>query len=91
LLILGTVGLVPRIVTALGIVGAVAFGLGGVLTMGFEMPQAGILFPFGGLVGLWIVWTGVQLMRGRHEHVASQQVSASLPRSEPSMPGAVRS
>jgi hypothetical protein len=91
LLILGTAGLVPRVVTALGIIGAIAFGFGGLLTMGFEMPQAGILFPFGGFVGLWIVWAGIQLTRGRSATEAASPTSTNLGRAKTGLEATARS
>jgi hypothetical protein len=76
LLAIGITGIVPRIVSALCCIGALAFALGGILTMGFELPQAGVLFPIGSLVGLWIIWIGIQFARDHGSLAALQRVSA---------------
>jgi len=55
----------PRWVAILGAVGAVAIGLGGLLTEAFHIPQAGVLFLGGHLLALWMVWAGVRATRAR--------------------------
>ena len=61
LLAIGMASLVPRLVTALGVLGAAAMGLGGILVEGFGIVPAGDLFIGGGALAIWMVWLGVQL------------------------------
>jgi len=65
LLMLGVPRAAPRIIAVLGIIGALATGAAGILTMGFEITAVGFLFPIGGLLYLWVIWAGVRLARGR--------------------------
>ncbi|HEX2281123.1 MAG TPA: hypothetical protein VHG52_05100, partial [Thermomicrobiales bacterium] len=47
----------------IGAVGGVALAMGGLLTEGLEVIQAGILFPLGMLMSLWLFWVGIRLSR----------------------------
>ena len=64
----------PRWVRILGAVGAVAIGLGGLLTEAFHIPQAGTLFLGGHLLAFWMVWAGVRATR------AGRMIGAVIPR-----------
>ena len=65
LLAVGMASLVPRLVTALGVIGAVAMGLGGILVEGLGLVPAGPLYAGGAALAVWMVWLGVQLARSR--------------------------
>lgn len=47
----------------MGAIGGVALAAGGFLTEGMEIIQAGVLFPIGILLSLWLVWVGIRLVR----------------------------
>lgn len=47
----------------IGAIGGIALAMGGFLTEGLEVIQAGILFPVGLLMSLWLIWIGVRLSR----------------------------
>lgn len=63
-LILGVPRAAPVVVRGLGIVGALAMGLGGLLVAGFFLTWFGWLFIGGDLLAIWIVWAGLQTARG---------------------------
>lgn len=63
-LALGVPHVAPVPVRILGIIGALAMGLGGVLVAGFFLTQFGWLFIGGALLPIWITWAGVQTARG---------------------------
>jgi hypothetical protein len=50
----------PRLVVILGAAGAVALGLAGLLAQGLHIVQAGVLFPGGHLLALWMIWAGIR-------------------------------
>lgn len=54
----------PLVVRIVGIIGALAMGLAGVLVAGFYLTSFGALFIGGDLLAIWIVWVGVQTARG---------------------------
>lgn len=64
LLALGIRSVAPLPVRILGVVGALAMGLAGVLVAGFYLTSFGWLFIGGELLAIWIVWAGVQTARG---------------------------
>jgi hypothetical protein len=78
-LALGVPRAAPLPIRVLGIVGALAMGLGGVLVAGFFLTQFGWLFMGGALLAIWITWAGVQTARGAasREVAAAEEVSAS--------------
>ena len=47
----------------MGALGGIAFAAGGFLTEGLAIIQAGVLFPGGILLSLWLVWVGIRLVR----------------------------
>lgn len=63
LVILGVRVAVPLPVRILGVVGALAMGLAGILVAGFFLTSFGWLFIGGELLGVWIVWAGIQTAR----------------------------
>ena len=63
LLIAGLTNSAPAAVRLAGAVGALAVGLGGFLTEGLHLPAAGPLFIGGNLLAVWLVWSGVALVR----------------------------
>ncbi|MBW3570344.1 MAG: hypothetical protein KY467_04495 [Gemmatimonadetes bacterium] len=65
LLAAGVRGAAPRWITMLGVVGAVAIGLAGLLAQGLHILQAGVLFLGGNLLALWMVWAGIRAARDR--------------------------
>lgn len=64
LLILGIRAAAPLPIRILGIVGALAMGLAGMLVAGFFLTSFGWLFIGGELLAVWIVWAGIQTTRG---------------------------
>lgn len=72
-LILGVPRGAPVAVRAVGIVGALAMGLGGLLVAGFFLTRFGWLFIGGDLLAIWIVWAGLQTARG----AALRRIAAS--------------
>ena len=52
-----------RSIAILGAVGAIIFGVAGLLTAGFEIGAADVLFPLSALISLWLAWSGVRLIR----------------------------
>lgn len=52
-----------RLAAILGATGAIVFGVAGLLTAGFEIGAADVLFPLSGLISLWLAWSGVRLIR----------------------------
>lgn len=65
-----------------GVLGGLAFAAGGSLTEGLAVIQAGILFPVGLLLSLWLMWVGIRLVRST---VAGPLVRRTAPASaEPS-------
>ena len=52
-----------RWMALVGAVGAIVFGVAGLLTAGFEVGGADVLFPLSGLISLWLAWSGVRLIR----------------------------
>ena len=65
LLAAGVRGAAPRLVAVLGMVGAAALGLAGLLAQALHILEAGVLFLGGHLLALWIVWAGVGVVRSR--------------------------
>jgi hypothetical protein len=63
LLIAGLPSSAPAVVRLAGAVGALAMGLGGLLTEGLHLPAAGPLFIGGNLLAVWLVWSGVAAVR----------------------------
>lgn len=63
-LILGLRHGAPLAVRIVGIIGALAMGLAGVLVAGFHLTSFGALFIEGDLLAIWIVWVGIQIARG---------------------------
>ncbi len=63
LLAAGTPASAPRWVEILGMVGAAALGLAGLLAQGLHILQAGVLFLGGHLLAFWMIWAGVRLAR----------------------------
>jgi hypothetical protein len=59
--------LINKIVKILGVIGAAAMGVGGILNEGFHINAAGPLFMGGVLVALWFVWAGIQLSRSANK------------------------
>ncbi len=47
----------------MGALGGIAFAAGGFLTEGLGIIQAGVLFPVGLLLSLWLMWVGIRLVR----------------------------
>jgi hypothetical protein len=86
-LALGARSVVPRPVGILGAVGGLGMAVGGVLTEGFRLVDAGPLFILGALTALWLVWAGVSLVRAKPVDAtdpvpaghAAQRVSAASP------------
>lgn len=64
LLAAGARGAAPRWVAMLGVAGAVAVGLAGLLAQGLHILQAGVLFLGGNLLAFWMIWAGIQTVRG---------------------------
>ncbi len=77
-LILGVPHAAPAIVRIVGIIGAVALGLAGVLVAGFFLPQFGWLFIGGDLLAIWIVWAGTQALRRREAPAATPSATVSV-------------
>ncbi|MGH9586717.1 MAG: hypothetical protein ACRD3F_07165 [Acidobacteriaceae bacterium] len=75
-MILGIREGVPLAIRIIGIVGALAMGLAGILVAGFYLTSFGALFIGGDLLAIWIVWAGVQIARGR----MSDSISLVSPR-----------
>jgi hypothetical protein len=75
-LVLGIPSAAPLPIRILGIVGALAMGLGGVLVAGFYLTSFGALFIGGDLLAIWIVWAGVQIARGatRPKNVTAEPI-----------------
>jgi hypothetical protein len=63
LLIAGLPSTAPAAVRLAGAVGALAMGLGGLLTEGLQLPAAGPLFIGGNLLAVWLVWSGLAAVR----------------------------
>ena len=63
LLIAGLPSSAPAAVRLVGVIGATAMGLGGLLTEGLHLVVAGPLFIGGNLLALWLVWAGVVVVR----------------------------
>lgn len=74
LLAAGSRGAAPRWVAALGVLGAAAVGLAGLLAQGLHILEAGVLFLGGNLLALWMVWAGVRAIRGRVATVSGTRV-----------------
>lgn len=55
--------LAPRPVVALGVAGAAALGVAGILVEGLGIVAAAPLFSLGGLLALWLLWAGIRLVR----------------------------
>jgi hypothetical protein len=53
----------PRLVVAIGVIGAIAMSLAGILVQGLHVLVLGPLFLGGNLLAIWIVWAGVRLAR----------------------------
>ena len=47
-----------------GVAGALAMGMAEILVAGFFLTSFGGLFIGGELLGIWIVWAGIQTARG---------------------------
>lgn len=52
-----------RSIAILGAIGAIVFGTAGLLTAGFAIGAADVLFPLSALISLWLSWCGVGLIR----------------------------
>ena len=68
----------------MGALGGVAFAAGGFLTEGLAIIQAGVLFPVGLLLSLWLMWVGIRLVRST---VAGPLVRGATPASAESSHG----
>jgi hypothetical protein len=55
--------LTPRVVTVIGIIGAAALGIGGLVVQGLHVVALAPVFALGNGLALWIVWAGVALAR----------------------------
>lgn len=58
-----------------GAIGGIGLALGGFLTEGLEIIQAGILFPLGLLMSLWLIWVGVRLSRAALGEISGQRTA----------------
>lgn len=81
LLIVGTRAAAPLPIRILGIIGALAMALAGLLVAGFYLTSFGSLFTGGELLAVWIVWAGVQTARGASHPKTSPLQPASANRS----------
>ena len=68
LLAAGTPASAPRWVEVLGMVGAAALGLAGLLAQGLHILQAGVLFSGGHLLAFWMIWAGIRAARRSDGH-----------------------
>lgn len=76
LLAAGVRAAAPRWVAMLGVVGAAAVGLAGLLAQGLHILQAGILFLGGNLLALWMVWAGIRAVRNRDVIASRREIPA---------------
>lgn len=80
LLITGLHSSAPAAVRLAGVVGALAMGLGGILTEGLHLVAAGPLFIGGNLLAVWLVWSGVAAVRrGRATGTAARPIERREP------------
>jgi hypothetical protein len=62
----------PRWVGIIGVIGAVAFGVGGLGVMGLQVVALAPVFVVGGIaLPIWMVWAGIQLARRTDGRVSS--------------------
>jgi hypothetical protein len=69
-----------RSIAILGAIGALVFGTAGLLTAGFAIGAADVLFPLSALISLWLSWWGVGLVRC----AIAQSDRSNLPNEAPS-------
>jgi len=55
----------PRWVRALGVAGAIALAIGGLVVQGLHVVALGPVFLAGNALPVWMVWAGVHLARAR--------------------------
>lgn len=75
-LIIGVPRTAPFVIRIIGIIGALAMGLAGVLVAGFFLTQFGWLFIGGILLGIWIIWAGIQIASGRKPPATMHSIEA---------------
>lgn len=79
LLILGMRAAAPLPVRILGVLGALAMGLAGILVAGFYLTSFGWLFIGGELLAIWIIWAGVQTARGAARTTSDDKKQGAKP------------
>jgi hypothetical protein len=70
-------------VAILGAIGALVFGTAGLLTAGFAIGAADVLFPLSALISFWLSWSGIGLIRAAVVGAAQCAVPTKTVRREP--------